>query len=667
MGKHLLLMGMAMCLLAIPLSGCKGPAPTPIPANTGELYDIDWTLSGNLDAHDPVIIKQGDAWYVFTTGLGISMKRSQDGAHWEQIGKVFDPQPAWHKRMIPKNDGNLWAPDIFYYQGKYYLYYSVSSFGSNLSAIGLATNVTLDPQDPHYTWVDEGVVIQSRKENDYNCIDPNVVQDKAGNLWLSLGSFWSGIKLVGLDPETMKPAANPTLYSIASKPGDTAIEAPFIIERDGYYYLFVSFDYCCRSVLSTYNVVVGRSQEITGSYVDKDGKAMMQGGGSLILESDDRWRGPGHNAIYQQGRSAILVNHAYDKQNSGRATLQIHPLYWDANGWPTLTLDEAKGAQTMPGTIQVTNPLIQQRADPYIYHHTDGYYFTATAPEYDRIILRKATTLQGLGSASETVIWQRHSSGIMGAHIWAPELHHIDGKWYIYFAASSTQDVWAIRIYGLENVSADPLQGTWEERDQIKTNWESFSLDATTFEHNGIRYLVWAQHDPAIGGNTNLYIAAMSNPWTISGDQVMISRPEYDWETTGFLVNEGPAVIKRNGRIFISYSASATDANYAMGLLTASQDSNLLDASSWSKSPTPVFRSANGVYGPGHNSFTVSPDGAYDILVYHGRDYEKISGDPLNDPNRHTRVQPLHWNADGTPTFGEPVANGPVAIGAESP
>jgi GH43 family beta-xylosidase len=314
--------------------------------------------------------------------------------------------------------------------------------------------------------------------------------------------------------------------------------------------------------------------------------------------------------------------------------------------------------------IQVTNPLVRQRADPWIYRHTDGYYyFTATAPEYDRIILRRAAAIQELGSAPEKVIWRKHPSGIMGAHIWAPELHHVDGKWYIYFAAGSTLDVWAIRIYALENASANPLQGTWVERGQIATNWESFSLDATTFEHEGTRYLVWAQHDPQIGGNTNLYIAAMDNPWTISGNQVMITRPEYDWEKIGFLVNEGAAVIKRNGRIFISYSASATDANYAMGLLTASQDSDLLDAGSWSKSPNPVFRSGNGVYGPGHNSFTVSPDGAYDILVYHGRDYEEIEGDPLNDPNRHTRVQQLHWNADGTPDFREPVANGPITIG----
>ena len=316
--------------------------------------------------------------------------------------------------------------------------------------------------------------------------------------------------------------------------------------------------------------------------------------------------------------------------------------------------------------IQISNPLIEQRADPWIYRHTDGYYyFTATVPAYDKLILRRAETLEGLATAPEVVIWEKHKSGIMGAHIWAPELHQIDGKWYIYFAAGSAEDIWAIRIYVLENESANPLEGTWVERGQLKTDWESFSLDATTFEHDGTRYLVWAQHDPQLGGNTNLYIASMSDPWTLSSKQVMITRPEYDWEKIGFWVNEGAAVLKRNGRIFISYSASATDANYAMGLLTASQDSDLLDVSSWSKSSTPIFKSANGVYGPGHNSFTVSADGTIDILVYHGRSYEQIAGDPLHDPNRHTRVQQLPWNADGTPNFGEPVADGVVTLGNE--
>ena len=339
-GEKLTVFGVAICLVAVFLSGCSGVTPKPMPVNSGELYDIDWTLSGNLVAHDPVIAKQGDTWYLFATDIGIAIKRSEDGLYWERAGTVFKKQPDWHKQEVPLNDGNLWAPDIFYYQGTYYLYYSVSSFGRNKSVIGLATNVTLNSQDEDYAWIDQGIVIRSTTRDDYNAIDPNVVQDRAGNLWLSFGSFWSGIKLVQLDPETMKPATDATLHSIAFKPDNTAIEAPFIIEKDGYYYLFVSFDFCCRGVNSTYHIMVGRSAEITGPYVDKDGNDMMVGGGTLIDEGDERWIGPGHNAVYKQGHSTILVNHAYDRQNGGHPTLQIRPLYWDEDGWPTLTLNE---------------------------------------------------------------------------------------------------------------------------------------------------------------------------------------------------------------------------------------------------------------------------------------------------------------------------------------
>jgi len=316
------------------------------------------------------------------------------------------------------------------------------------------------------------------------------------------------------------------------------------------------------------------------------------------------------------------------------------------------------------GLEQIVNPLIEQRADPWIYKHTDGYYyFTASVPEYDRIEVRRATTIQGLSTASPAVVWTKHPRGAMSYHIWAPEIHPIDGKWYIYFAAGKIDAPFDHRIYVLECASANPLEGAWVEKGQIKTNWESFSLDATTFEHEGTRYLVWAQRDPRIFGNSNLYIAAMSNPWTISGSQVLLSKPSYDWERRGFWVNEGAAVLKRNGRIFITYSASATDASYAMGLLTAADTSDLLNPDSWSKSPEPIFRtnSATSQYGPGHNSFTISPDGD-DLLVYHARNYEDIKGDPLYDPNRHTRVQKLYWNSDGTPDFGIPVPDGPLPM-----
>ncbi len=319
------------------------------------------------------------------------------------------------------------------------------------------------------------------------------------------------------------------------------------------------------------------------------------------------------------------------------------------------------GASSASIDVQFQNPIVKQRADPWIYRHTDGYYyFTASVPEYDRIEIRRATTIQGLRLAEPKVIWRKHSTGVMSANIWAPEIHFVTNKWYIYFAAAREDSIFDHRVYVLENSAPNPLEGNWVEKGQIQMNWESFSLDATTFEHKGVQYLVWGQRDPKIRGNSNLYIAAMSNPWTISGKQVMISKPEYNWETIGFWVNEGPAVIRKNGRLFISYSASSTDYHYCVGLLAASEDSDLLDANSWHKSQVSVFQTSekNHQYGPGHNCFTISPDGTVDILVYHARNYKEITGDPLYDPNRHTRVQKLGWNPDGIPDFGEPVADG---------
>lgn len=309
--------------------------------------------------------------------------------------------------------------------------------------------------------------------------------------------------------------------------------------------------------------------------------------------------------------------------------------------------------------LKWSNPILPQRADPHVALHSDGwYYFTATVPEYDRIELRRARTLEGLATAETKVVWRKHASGPMSHHIWAPEIHSINGKWYVYFAAGRAEAIWDIRMYVLENDSANPLEGTWAEKGQIKMNWESFTLDATTFEHRGARYLVWAQSVPERQG-TSLFIAKMDTPWTITGTQACLTRPELAWERIGHNVNEAPAVIHRNGRLFMTYSASATDANYCVGLLTADENADLLDPQSWSKSPTPVFKSnpATSQYGPGHNCFTTTPDGKTDILVYHARNYERIEGDPLGNPDRATRAQILKWNADGTPNFGVPVAD----------
>jgi GH43 family beta-xylosidase len=308
-----------------------------------------------------------------------------------------------------------------------------------------------------------------------------------------------------------------------------------------------------------------------------------------------------------------------------------------------------------------TNPLVLQRADPHVYLHSDGYYyFMGTVPEYDRLELRRAKTLGELTAAAPKTIWRKHAAGEMGAHIWAPEIHFIGGKWYVYFTAGRAEAIWEIRLYVLENSAANPLEGEWIERGQLKTGWESFALDATTFELRGTRYLLWTQREAKSKG-TNIYLAKMDTPLSITGAPTLLSKPDLPWEQWKYWVNEGPAFLHKNGRVFITYSASATDAHYCMGLLTADENADLLDPAAWKKSAEPVFATseANGQFGPGHNAFTTSPDGKTDILVYHARNYRDITGDPLRDPNRHTRAQILHWRADGTPDFGAPAPDGP--------
>lgn len=306
-------------------------------------------------------------------------------------------------------------------------------------------------------------------------------------------------------------------------------------------------------------------------------------------------------------------------------------------------------------------PLIEQRADPHIFRHTDGYYyFTASVPQYDRIELRRAKTVEGLVSAQTRDVWRKPGSGPYSELVWAPEIHFNGGAWYVYFAAAPSREIRAKlfqhRMYAIRNTNANPLDGTWEFMGQVDTGIDTFCLDATTFTHRGRLYYLWAQKHDDIDGNSNLYIAPMKTPWQLDGAPVMLSRPEHGWECRGFLVNEGPSVLKKNGRIFISYSASATDENYAMGLLWADEGADLLDPASWTKSAEPVLQSCfeHGIYGPGHNSFTVAEDGATVLLVYHARTYTEIEGDPLWNPDRHTFVKPLRWREDGMPEFGRP-------------
>ncbi|ALS99757.1 family 43 glycosylhydrolase [Lacimicrobium alkaliphilum] len=305
-------------------------------------------------------------------------------------------------------------------------------------------------------------------------------------------------------------------------------------------------------------------------------------------------------------------------------------------------------------------PLIPQRADPFIYKHSDGYYyFTASVPEYDGIELRRAKTLAGLAQADTRMVWLKPDQGSYSDLIWAPEIHFNQGAWYVYFAAAPSREIkdelFQHRMYAIRCDADNPVTADWTFEGQIDTGIDSFCLDATTFEHQGELYYLWAQKGPGIRGNSNLYIARMSDPLTLKDEPVMLTKPELDWETRGFWVNEGPAVIKGHGRVFISYSASATDENYCVGLLYADENADLMDPASWTKLPKPVFQTnaEMKMFGPGHNSFTQSEEGE-DVLVYHARNYTEIEGDPLWDPNRHTFTKILNWDKDGLPVFGKP-------------
>lgn len=347
-------------------------------------------LTGQYEGtHDPSIAEEHGKYYVFATGAAaplvaggtslsavpapsgnkpaikpdtrnlpqLPIRCSDDLRSWIRCGEVFPAVPAWIEQMSPKTS-ELWAPDISYFDGQYHLYYAFSVFGKNTSGIALATNVTLDRTSAKYKWVDRGLVIRSFATDNFNAIDPNVVIDAKGRVWLSFGSFWTGIKMRSLDRKTgLLSASNSELYSLASRgrsaengprhvnlpPDSEAVEAPFVFRHGSYYYLFVSWDLCCRGAKSTYRTMVGRSKSVTGPYVDREGMAMEKGGGSPVLVGNTRWAGPGGESLMHLRSEDLIVFHAYGV-GSGRPALHISTLGWK-NGWPSAAL-EGEGSRS---------------------------------------------------------------------------------------------------------------------------------------------------------------------------------------------------------------------------------------------------------------------------------------------------------------------------------
>jgi arabinan endo-1,5-alpha-L-arabinosidase len=304
-------------------------------------------LKGYLtECHDPCIIREGDTYHVFGSGgwnhkPSVSWRVSKDLESWTDNGVPFDALPEWSVKAIP-GANSMWAPDIAYVDGLYRMYYAVSTGGSMHSVIGFATTRTLDRKSPDYGWTDHGLVIETYEGGTYNAIDPNFAVDAEGNHWLAFGSYWSGLKLIPLDRATGKPRpGDKRIYSIAYRPaptgGDNPVEGAFIFRHGDYYYLFASYDYCCKGPASNYYVAVGRSRAITGPYAGKDGKKMMDGYGTAIIV-ERPWgstndRGPGHcGLMHDKGRDLIVYHVEAVKEKS--PMLRIAELDWTPDGWP---------------------------------------------------------------------------------------------------------------------------------------------------------------------------------------------------------------------------------------------------------------------------------------------------------------------------------------------
>ncbi len=368
---HLKMTRTSVILLLVVCSGCiRYSTPQQEEPKSQNLH-LD------IGVHDPSMIEHDGRYYMFHTGRGIANWVSRDMVNWVRLDPVFDEPPEWAEDVVPEYENHIWAPSISSHNGTYYLYYSVSSFGRNNSAIGLATNKTLNPSDDDFEWVDQGIVIESVPGRDHwNAIDGTLSFDEEGTPWLAFGSHWMGLKLVQLEEDLKTVAmttegeewhtiarrhrywklderdagdsANPELdydelypddiFDLNRQSENGAIEAPFIFQKGDFYYLFVSWDRCCRGENSTYKVVVGRSETITGPYYDKEGQNLNHGGGSLVVKGNDRYAAVGHNSVYTFNGTDYLVAHAYDNEDEGRSKLVILEVQWE-DGWPVVNLD----------------------------------------------------------------------------------------------------------------------------------------------------------------------------------------------------------------------------------------------------------------------------------------------------------------------------------------
>lgn len=519
--------------------------------------------------------------------------------------------------LAPKSGHDAIDSDIIFENGKYYMYYK----DETTKGIFLA-------EAEHAS----GPYQETKKisEGDLGVEGPNIYKVIGKNEWLLMSDAYGNG------------------YYVMQKTSD--LENFTTVSRDAY-----SFDFTPRH---GYVIPINADQyaALTGAY----------GGASLKPYNT------GVRQVSVSGSSnSVQMPETVTAEYSDGGTMQL-PVEWDADDLAKLS-GAAAGSYSVRGTVKAAdyaNPFITERADPYVVRGGDGsYYFTSSYPAYgnvnkgyDRIILRQSNTVAGLAKAQEKTIWQAHGSGIMAKHIWAPEMHYIGGKWYIFFAAGSSSDIWAIRPYVLR-CDGDPMTGTWTECGQMQASsgdtdsFRSFSLDMTYFENNGKHYLIWAE----IKGDSSLFMAEINpdEPWKLISKPILLTKPEYSWELVNNRVNEGAAVLKSNGKVYVFFSASGTGSEYCVGRMWADENADLINTASWHKEKNPVLSSAdlNGESGPGHNSFVVDENGNL-LIVYHARPSSHdsktcgtYSSDPLYDPCRHTRIRQIYIDADGVPNI----------------
>lgn len=363
-------------------------------------------LTGQVRIHDPArILKQGPRYYTFGTGFSVNgnsapiiSKYSSNMTHWLDGPAVFTSIPAWAQAEVPNNPGFMWAPDVFYHNGEYRMYYSVSSFGSQNSVIGLATNKTLDFASPNYAWVDQGMVVESETGNSFNAIDAGIFHDETTNrMWMTFGSFWNGIHITELDPGTGKRlSSRAPITNIARNPVNppNAIEAPFLTKHENFYYLFVNWDTCCQGSSSTYKIRVGRGTSPAGPFVDRGGTAMLAGGGELFLATEGSMIGPGHFSEYSEGGTNYFSYHYYDGNDQGRSKLAIDKFAWTFDGWPALISDLPTGDYNQNGIVDA--------ADYTVWHDTLGSTTDLRANGDN------TGASAGLVDAADYLVWQNH-------------------------------------------------------------------------------------------------------------------------------------------------------------------------------------------------------------------------------------------------------------------